>query len=116
MSLKSMRAERGLTQRATAELFGLKYRTYQNYENGVTSPDMDTAAKFARYFECTIGDLFDLEEGTGQTITSDEQKLVGIYRRLSESGKAALMATAESFVVTLGTFEKNPGEVYEEGE
>ena len=23
---------------------------------------MDTAAEFARYFKCTIGELFDLEE------------------------------------------------------
>lgn len=56
MSLKSKRVERGIMQRKAAETFGLKYRTYQNYENGVTNPDMDTAAMFARYFDCTIGD------------------------------------------------------------
>lgn len=50
-----------MTQKEAANVFGLKYRTYQNYELGNTSPDMDTAAEFARYFKCTIGDLFDLE-------------------------------------------------------
>lgn len=102
MSLKTKRVERGLTQREAAELFGLKYRTYQNYENGVTSPDMDTAATFARYFGCTIGDLFDLEEGAKKDMPQDEQKLIELYRKLSENGKAALLATAESLVSTLG--------------
>lgn len=102
MSLKTKRVERGLTQREAAELFGLKYRTYQNYENGVTSPDMDTAASFARYFGCTIGDLFDLEEGSTKGIPQDEQKLLELYRRLSGSGKAALIAAAESLASTLG--------------
>lgn len=102
MSLKTKRIERGLTQREAAELFGLKYRTYQNYENGVTSPDMDTAAEFARYFGCTIGDLFDLEEGARKGLSQDEQKLLDLYRKLSESGKAALIATAEGLSSALG--------------
>lgn len=102
MSLKTKRVERGLTQREAAELFGLKYRTYQNYENGVTSPDMDTAAEFARYFGCTIGDLFDLEEGARQGLSQDEQKILDLYRRLSANGKAAMVATAEGLVSTLG--------------
>lgn len=37
MSLKSKRVERGIMQRKAAETFGLKYRTCQNYENGVTN-------------------------------------------------------------------------------
>lgn len=102
MSLKTKRVERGLTQREAAEIFGLKYRTYQNYENGVTSPDMDTAASFARYFGCTIGDLFDLEEGANKGMPKDEQKLIELYRQLSESGKAALLAAAEGLASTLG--------------
>ena len=102
MSLKTKRVERGLTQREAAEIFGLKYRTYQNYENGVTSPDMDTAAAFARYFGCTIGDLFDLEEGAHKGISKDEQRLLELYRKLSKSGRAALLATAEGLASTLG--------------
>lgn len=100
MSLKTKRIERGLTQKSAAAIFGLKYRTYQNYENGTTSPDMDTAARFARYFGCTIGELFDLEEGSGKPISDDERRLLTIYGQLSESGKAALMAAAEGLLST----------------
>lgn len=102
MSLKSMRKQRGLTQKEAADVFGLKYRTYQNYENGVTSPEMDTAAQFARYFECTIGELFDLEEGSSQLTSQDEKDLIKLYRGLSSDGKKALMAAAEGIASTLG--------------
>ena len=86
MSLKEMRKKNGLKQSEAAEIFGLKYRTYQNYENGVTSPDMDTAARFARYFGCTIGDLFDLKEGV-MSLSSDEQRLLNMFRSLSPTAK-----------------------------
>lgn len=97
MSLKDLRKERGLTQRQAADRFGIKYRTYQNYENGVTSPDMDTAATFARYFNCTIGDLFDLQEGEVESLESlepSEQELVGLFRKMNKDGREALMAVA----------------------
>ena len=97
MSLKSRRSESGLTQRQAAEIFGIKYRTYQNYENGVTSPDMNTAAKFARYFSCTIGDLFDLEEGTKSFLSDDEIELIGLYRDMSEKNRSLLIEIARAF-------------------
>lgn len=95
MSLKSKRIESGITQKEAADMFGIKYRTYQNYENGVTSPDMDTAAKFARYFSCTIGDLFDLEEGQKDRLDQKEEELLEIFRRLTDEGKSALIAAAQ---------------------
>lgn len=83
MSLKDLRQRSGLTQKEAASVFGLKYRTYQNYELGNTSPDMDTAAEFARYFKCTIGELFDLEEGDGEQMGSAERELLTITEKYS---------------------------------
>ncbi len=96
MSLKDLRNQAGLTQKEAAELFGLKYRTYQNYELGNTSPDMDTAAEFARYFNCTIGELFDLEEGDAEQIGSAERELLSYFSAMDASGRRALMVTAKS--------------------
>lgn len=95
MSLKEMRKAKGLTQKEAAELFGLKHRTYQNYENGVTSPDMETAARFAQYFSCTIGELFNLEEGTIDALTEEEKALVALYRSLNQESRNALIVTAK---------------------
>lgn len=94
MSLKDLRQRSGLTQKEAAEVFGLKYRTYQNYELGNTSPDMDTAAEFARYFKCTIGELFDLEEGADEQIGRADRKLLSLFNSMSADGQKALMVVA----------------------
>lgn len=96
MSLKSMRKASGLTQKGAADLFGIKYRTYQNYENGITSPDMDTAAKFARHFGCTIGDLFDLKEGSSISLDENEQSLIDLYRSMDDDERRTLMRVARA--------------------
>lgn len=100
MSLKSLRKASGMTQKGAADFFGIKYRTYQNYENGITSPDMDTAAQFARHFGCTIGDLFDLEEGESSNLDLNEQELIDLSRSMSSEGKKALLVVARSLAQT----------------
>lgn len=100
MSLKDLRQRSGLTQKEAANVFGLKYRTYQNYELGNTSPDMDTAAEFARYFKCTIGELFDLEEGDGEQMGSADRELLDLFGAMDKNGRKALIAVAKSLVDT----------------
>lgn len=95
MSLKDLRKASGMTQREVASLFGIKPRTYQNYENGVTSPDMDTAARFAQYFGCTIGELFDLNEGV-EDYSPNERNLIDLYRSMNQDGQRTLLAIAET--------------------
>lgn len=97
MGLKEKRIESGMTQKEAADLFGLKFRTYQNYENGVTSPSMDTAAVFARYFSCTIGDLFNLQEGLPLEFTDDEKTLLDIYRSIPAENRRLFLAVASAF-------------------
>lgn len=108
MSLKDLRQRSGLTQKEAANVFGLKYRTYQNYELGNTSPDMDTAAEFARYFKCTIGELFDLEEGDGEQIGGPDRELLNLFNSMSKDGQKALMATAKGLAETF-PLEKESG-------
>ena len=82
MSLKDLRQRSGLTQKEAASVFGLKYRTYQNYELGNTSPDMDTAAEF------------DLEEGDGEQMGSAERELLTLFNAMNKEGRKALLAAA----------------------
>ena len=96
MGLKGRRIESGLTQAEAADLFGIKYRTYQNYENGITSPSMDTAALFARYFQCTIGDLFDLEEGVDDSLNPDEKALLDAFRAADGEGRRTILNVARA--------------------
>ena len=100
MGLKEMRESTGMSQKEAAAFFGFYYRTYQNYENGVTSPTMDDAARLARYFNCTIGDLFDLEEGIKPALSADEQRLLNAYRSLDESQKNTVLTMIEGLAVS----------------
>lgn len=72
MSLKDLRQRSGLTQKEAASVFGLKYRTYQT-----TSLEIQVLIwilrQSRRYFKCTIGELFDLEEGDGEQMGSAER-------------------------------------------
>lgn len=106
MSLKDLRQRSGLTQKEAANVFGLKYRTYQNYELGNTSPDMDTAAEFARYFKCTIGELFDLEEGDGEQMGSADRELLDLFGSMDKNGRKALIAVAKSLAETFPAGKK----------
>lgn len=95
MGLKEMRESSGMSQKEAAAFFGFYYRTYQNYENGVTSPTMDDAARLARYFNCTIGDLFDLEEGIKPALSANEQRLLNAFRSLDESQQSTVLGMVE---------------------
>lgn len=100
MSLRDKRKERKLTQVELAKMFGIGYKTYQNYENGRTSPTMEQAAQLARYFNCTIGELFDLKEGNNEDYDNCENKLIYLYRKMSEKEKHLYIAIGEDIVHT----------------
>jgi transcriptional regulator with XRE-family HTH domain len=78
MGFKEIRKDTGLSQTEAAEVFGMKYRRYQNYENGVSYPSYQDAARMSRFFHCSIGELFGVEEGrTG--ITEPEKRILDMF-------------------------------------
>ena len=91
MGMKERRLERGLTQKEVAGLFGLKRNTYQNYERRKIEPTLDTASKLAVFFKCTIGELFDLQEGDDRPEGAGEDMLLTNYRSLDETGQRKLL-------------------------
>jgi len=109
MNLKEARKNSGLTQDEAADMFNLKFRTYQNYENGVTTPTMEKAAEFARYFKCSIAELFDLEDGAKYSLTKDERILLSDYRKLDDGGKRSLRNTASYMAGTAPSIKKEQG-------
>lgn len=100
MGLKEKRKERKIKQAEMAAMFGIGYRTYQNYERGVTYPNMEQAAQLARYFNCTIGELFDLKEGNNEDYDNCENKLIYLYRKMSEREKHLYIAIGDAIVHT----------------
>ena len=95
MGLKEKRKGRGLKQKDVANIFNIGYRTYQNYASGRTSPTMDVAAELARYFNCTIGELFDLPEGNNEDYDNCENKLIYLYRKMTDANKRLYIEIGE---------------------
>ncbi|HEV2818447.1 MAG TPA: helix-turn-helix domain-containing protein [Allosphingosinicella sp.] len=59
--LHELRAERGLTQAALAELVGVSRKTVNTVENGVFIPSTLLALKLARALGRPVEDLFYLD-------------------------------------------------------
>ena len=60
--LNALRAERGLTQAALADLVGVSRKTINTVENGVFVPSALLALKLARALGCPVEAIFSLEE------------------------------------------------------
>lgn len=55
--LRRLRKINGETQKEFAENFGRHYRTIQNWELGLSVPDVFTAEKLAEYYNMDIKEL-----------------------------------------------------------
>ena len=55
--LQSLRKERGYTQDALAEKLNISPQAVSKWENGATSPDMDTLVKLADIFDVSLDEL-----------------------------------------------------------
>lgn len=58
--LNALRAERGFTQAALAELVGVSRKTVNTVENGVFVPSTLLALKLARALDCRVEDIFSV--------------------------------------------------------
>lgn len=60
--LEEMRKERNLTQEELAGMMKVSRQTINSLESGKYNPSIILAFKLARYFNCTIEELFVYEE------------------------------------------------------
>ena len=57
--LKELRLERGLSQRALGEVFGVCNETISFWENGSREPNLDDLLRIANYFDVSTDYLLD---------------------------------------------------------
>ena len=57
--LKELRMEKGLSQRALGEIFGVCNQTISFWETGSREPDLDHLLKISRFFGVSVDDLLD---------------------------------------------------------
>lgn len=114
--LKNLREESGLTQERVAELLAISRSTYAYYETGKTKPSIETLKRLARIYRTTLDRILEYDsdaENTENTVpavaqsgfnyrrsvdafnlpelTSNEQRLVLIYRLLSNRERKEML-------------------------
>lgn len=62
-SLPTLRAARGLSQGALADALGVSRQTVNSIEVGKYDPSLPLAIRIARFFECSVEEVFHLPEG-----------------------------------------------------
>ncbi len=62
--LKSIRVEKGFSQRDIALFLDMNENTYRNYETGQRSPDFDMLDKLSKFFDKSILDFLPTESIT----------------------------------------------------
>nr|DAO15744.1 MAG TPA: Helix-turn-helix XRE-family like protein [Caudoviricetes sp.] len=60
VTLKALRANKGMTQEEAAKAIGVSQYTWQNYERGKTFPDVPTIEKIEKKFNVTYNDIIFL--------------------------------------------------------
>lgn len=60
VTLKALRANKGMTQEEAAKAIGVSQYTWQNYERGKTFPDVPTIEKIEKKFDITYNDIIFL--------------------------------------------------------
>lgn len=60
--LEAIRKKNGINQEALAKILQVSRQTISSLENGRYNPSIVLAFKIARYFECTIEDIFIYDE------------------------------------------------------
>ena len=105
MKLRELRIEYGKTQAEIALFLGTSRQVYANYENEINEPSLDTLARLADFFECSIDFLIGREDHSGNivirndktaaTLTADEQSLLDTFRKLNTKNRMHVAAYAE---------------------
>ena len=66
MKLKEMRMAKGYSQKEFAEIVGINFRSYQNYEQGVRrsidNTDLATLLRICITLDCPIKDIIENED------------------------------------------------------
>ena len=93
-NLKSLRKEHNLSQQKLADILHISQQSVYKYENGITSPDIETLIRMADYFNTSIDYLVEytdishkIEPVENHMLNAEELHLLNAYRQLKPSQK-----------------------------
>jgi transcriptional regulator with XRE-family HTH domain len=94
-NLKRFREARQITQKQLADYLGVKYNTVSSWETGKNSIDIVVLIKICDFLKVSLNDIYGKTYKEESAVTTDEQELLYIYRKLPEILKPKLMGFVE---------------------
>ena len=103
-ALKEARRRSGITQRDAANETSIALGTLRRWEQGVNEPDIESLVRLADLYGVTVGEVLGVPEGPSERLTSDEQRLLDLYRATDGRGRASIMSVAEAQQAPVGQY------------
>lgn len=92
---------KGISQKEAAKSLEISYSTFNNYVRNQREPDFHTLIKIFHFLEIDMNRTFGLEPSDEYKLTSDEAKIIKLYRSYSTSEKGNLLMFIENFIALL---------------
>lgn len=87
LNIKNLRVESGKTQKALAESLHIARSTYNNYEQNVAEPNIETLIKLADYFDVSLDYLCGRQNSNLlfiDSLSKNKRQLIEMVKSLSE--------------------------------
>lgn len=91
--MKELRLQRGLTQNEPAAVLRTSREAYSMYENGKRQLSCQALIQLAQFYGVTTDYLLGItdEPSGGPKLTSDEERLLDLFRGCDQRGKRAVL-------------------------
>ena len=107
-NLKNLRTSKKLSQQKLADILHVSQQSIYKYENGITSPDLETLTNMANFFVTSIDYLIGntnvlrkIEEVTPHDLNHDESILIENYRQLPQNYKTLIQSLISEYLSVL---------------
>lgn len=102
--LKQLRKQHKLSQQKLADILHISQQSIYKYENGITTPDLETLIRMADFFNTSIDYLIGytdishkIEPVKEEMLNSDEMSMIKVYRKLSSRHKEIIKIVIDGY-------------------
>lgn len=95
--IKDLREDKDLRQEDIAKQLNMHKTTYCRYEQGISTPTLDVAVLFAKYYNVSLDYIAGITQDKGgiHNITKEEAEIIGKYNELSDIRKGRVIQLLE---------------------
>ena len=99
--LRDLRKEKGQTQEALSEMFGVSSRSVSRWENGKTMPDLATLVELADYYGVDIKEIIDGERKSDIMEKEDKETLLKVAEYVDKQKRPAILRAVIMFALEM---------------